>query len=133
MCRTVYVETFPREMLFQPDVLVKANTSVACQYIVCPSLQSGKQDMCTIEVGPPSLGATDLKVILFDTIGECNARFWHRSLYMLYKVESQTASNWPFGLVNDTKTSYAWFNLSQIREHKYFFLHRGNAGQDIHM
>ena len=48
MCRTVYVETFPREMLFQPDVLVKANTSVACQYIVCPSLQSGKQDMCTI-------------------------------------------------------------------------------------
>ena len=75
----------------------------------------------------------NLKVILIDTIGECNARFWHRSLYMLYKVESQTTSNWPFGLVNDTKTSYAWFNLSQIREHKYFFLHRGNAGQDIHM
>ena len=64
-------------------------------------------DMCTIEVGPPSLGATDLKVMLIDTIGECNALFRHRSLYMLYKVESQTTSNWPFGLVNDTKTSYA--------------------------
>ena len=45
MCRTVYVETFPREMLFQPDVLVKVNISVACQYIVCPSLQREKQDI----------------------------------------------------------------------------------------
>ena len=134
-CRTLYMERYPTHKLYQPQIIAKANASNGCHYIVCPPLVSKGQQICAIQLGPPSVGPTALEVVLRDTLEKCDPRLVNtdtgRHFTYQYNISTVFTENWPFGLNNNTHTHKSTQLLSSRNHHNFNYLENGNITSNI--
>ena len=134
-CGTLYLERHPAHTLYQPDIVYKMNTSAGCRNIVCPPLVNTMQTSCTLQLGPPSLGPTIIKIFIGETLEPCDSRLVKTDkgtpFTYNYKLITVSTEHWPFGLNNNTQTRKSSHMLSSRNIHKFDFLQRGNITSTI--
>ena len=127
-CRRIYAERYPPHKVYQNDILTRVDTSYGCQVIICPPLQADTQIICTIQLGPASVGTTRIQVYVDDTLEPCDPRFVNvNSLKRLkYKLKAKFTDNWPFGLINNTDIHENMYDITPTSFHNYDFLQMAN-------
>ena len=126
-CGIIYLELNHELQIHKENIITKVNQSLGCHYIVCPPLQKDIQRLCTIQLGPPSVGTTQIEVILYDTLDPCDQRFVNvpSEQKLTYELKVKYSSNWPFDIHNST-TQQTLYDFSSGNVHKYQYLESGN-------
>ena len=127
-CNSFYIELYPPHQLYQDHAFVKINTSaITCFSVICPPMQTHKQRLCTIQLGPPPLGPTTLITATHNTLEPCNIHFQNSNFKSVqsYEIESLSTMNWPFGVINNTYTSRR-YDKSQRSIYPFRFLQMAN-------
>ena len=117
-CQTLYIEQMPRHIVYQTDISIRLRASHYCQVVVCPPMFIEKQKLCTLQLGPPSLGPTSLKIKEMKTLQPCDTRLKH--MFASYKLDVNYDIKWPFALINTTSISRELDNNTNV--HNYDFL-----------
>ena len=99
-------------------------TSTLCYYVICPPLHVETQSICTIKLGPPSLGLTTVRMSTPNTLRPCHAHL--KNKLDSFEIKAKYTDNWPIGLMNSTTTSIFGELDNQTINYNYDFLHSAN-------
>ena len=123
-CRSLYLERESPELIYKHDIITKMEATPHCYIVVCPPLHMDIQQFCTIQLGPPSVGTTSLKILTRDTLESCNIRLTNEHTEKLtpYTINASSTANWPFGLNNNTQRAHERYVMDN-KFHNYEFLH----------
>ena len=119
-CQVFYLESYPSHQVYLGNIFTKMKNLPDCYYVVCPPVQTDIQLLCTIQLGPPSVGTTSLHITTRDTLQPCFTNEDTNELTS-YVINATFTDEWPFGLFNNTRTSHEHHKVTQF--HKYNFLH----------
>ena len=123
-CRSFYLEIESPDLIYSHDIFIKMKTYPNCYYVVCPPVHIDIQQLCTIQLGPPSVGTTSFTILTQDTLEPCEINLINEysKQQILYTINVVFTENWPFGLNNSTIKSHGRYSM-QNKYHKYSFLH----------
>ena len=122
-CETIYLERFPPTKMYKHEVPIQLLTVTypLCYYVICPPLHVETQSICTIKLGPPSLGPTTVGILTLNTLRPCHTHL--KNKFGLFEIKAKYTENWPLGLMNSTTTSISGELDNQTITFNYDFLH----------
>ena len=131
-CGTLYLEHNPALLIQKENIISKVNESLGCHYIVCPPLHTDIQRLCTLQLGPPSVGSTEIVVIVYPTLNKCDQRFVNipSEQKITYHLRVTYSTDWPFDIHNST-TRETLYKLPSGLIHKYQYLESGNISATL--
>ena len=126
MCRSYYLEHIYPDTIYKPDIFVAVEAYPFCYQVVCPPKHSEVQHSCTLQLGPPSVGSVDLRVVIADTLEPCDRDLRLTDEYIeeatSHTINASFIEHWPFGIMNSSRKSYLRYNMESVN-HTYEFLH----------
>ena len=120
-CQFFYHGYNPLQNVYQHETSIKMSAHPNCFVVVCPPVHTARQKLCTIQIGPPSLGTTRFKITTFTTLQSCDTHL--NNSIASHEIETQFTTNWPFGLINSTSSVRFRELHNRYKWHSYEFLH----------
>ena len=120
-CQFFYHGYESLQNVYQHKTSIKMSAHPNCFVVVCPPVHTARQKLCTVQIGPPSLGTTRFKIVHFYTLQSCDTHFKNR--IASHEIETQFTTNWPFGLINSTSSVRFRELHNRYKWHSYEFLH----------
>ena len=122
-CPHFYVELYPPEILYKPEVVFRHDELLACYHIVCPPLVRAVQRTCNLQLGP--VGTVEIRVRRKNTIDKCDVSSINTfpNKQFDYDLNVSSSDNWPFGPINNTYTRYTSTRSKSV--HYFRYLHNG--------
>ena len=125
-CRSIYLEHEYPGSIYMADILFKLETYPYCYQVICPPKHVEIQRSCIIQLGPPSVGTTTIKIITVDTLEPCDRGLRLADKYIKesisHTINASFSEHWPFGLMNSSRKSYQRYNTADVTLN-YEFLH----------